>query len=706
MAKRKAKKQKTSLPKVPRQLVSHEAKREIVAIVLITIAVFLILAMLGFAGSLGNWVLMAMQFILGLAVYALPFGFLLIAWVLFQPDKYEFKANNLFGAIFTFVCLAGLAHLIFAPATVSFTTVGSGGGLVGMGLSAVMLPILNRPVSIFILVSLLLISLVVAANTRVKDLFKSLLLLFHRERNSEGELVEPTELKVNNKLIVKGTVGEDDLPEPKKKEASATLATIDKDWVYPSVDLVKSTSTQADPGDAKATAKLIQNTFADFGYEVAMDVVDVGPTVSQYSLKPPTGVNLNKITALDRNLALALEAEQVRIEAPIPGKSLVGIQVPNKKAATVRLGDILASKEVSGKGTKLNFVLGRDVSGDIITTDLGKAPHLLVAGATGAGKSVMINTLITSLLYRNSPSELKLILVDPKRVELGLYHDIPHLLTPVIVEPTQAISALKWAVAEMDRRYRLLQDHGKRGIDEYNAQKDIDSMPYIVVVVDEFADLMMVAGKDVEALIQRLTQMARAVGIHLVLATQRPSVNVITGVIKANVPTRVALTTASQVDSRTIIEMSGAEKLLGKGDMLFASPSFIKPKRVQGVWLSEEEVTAVTDFLRAAREPEYNEEVLAQSVRIKGMAGGGDFDAGEDALFTDAADAVIQANKASASLLQRRLKVGYARAARLMDMLEEQGVVGPPDGAKPREVLISSVDELGGSDGGERDAAE
>jgi S-DNA-T family DNA segregation ATPase FtsK/SpoIIIE len=508
--------------------------------------------------------------------------------------------------------------------------------------------------------------------------------------------VEQSEFKINTTLPIKGSVGEEE-PEPKKK-ASVMLTSVDKDWVYPPLDLVKATSTQADPGDAKATAKLIQSTFGDFGYEVDMHGVDVGPTVSQYSLRPPNGVNLNKITALDRNLALALEAEQIRIEAPIPGKSLVGIQVPNKKAATVRLGDILASKEVSGKGTKLTFVLGRDVSGEIITADLGKAPHLLVAGATGAGKSVMINTLITSLLYRNSPSELKLILVDPKRVELGLYQDIPHLLTPVIVEPMQAISALKWAVAEMDRRYRLLQDHGKRGIDEFNAQKDVDSMPYIVIVVDEFADLMMVAGKDVEALIQRLTQMARAVGIHLVLATQRPSVNVITGIIKANVPTRVALTTASQVDSRTIIEMAGAEKLLGKGDMLFASPSFIKPKRVQGVWLSEEEVKGVADYLRSAREPEYNEEVLAQSVRIKGV-GGGDYDTGEDDLFNDAAEAVIQGGKASASYLQRRLKVGYARAARLMDMLEEQGVVGPPDGAKPREVLISSVDELGGGGG-------
>lgn len=699
MAKKKRKvkkKDKSRLPGEPRMEISGEAKREIAAIVLITIAVFLILSMIGLAGSLGGWVFMAVSFVIGLAAFVLPFALLLIAWVLFQPAKYEFKPNNLFGTIAVFICLAGLAHLIFAPDSIDFATVGSGGGMLGFGLSAAMLPILNKPVSIFILVALLLICLVVATNTRVKDLFKSFLSLFMRERSSDGEVAQSGEFKINNKLPIKGSVGEDE-PEPKKKEASVTLSTMDKDWKYPPLELVKATSTQADPGDAKAVAQLIHSTFADFGYEVVMDGVDVGPTVSQYSLKPPSGVNLNKLTALDRNLALALEAEQVRIEAPIPGKSLVGIQVPNKKSAQVRLGDILASKEVKGKGTKLSFILGRDVSGEVVMADLGKAPHLLVAGATGAGKSVMINTLITSLLYRNSPAELKLILVDPKRVELGLYQDIPHLLTPVIVDPPQAISALKWAVAEMERRYKLLQENGKRGIEEYNAQKDVDNMPYIVIVIDEFADLMTIAGKDVEALVQRITQMARAVGIHLVLATQRPSVNVITGVIKANIPTRVALTTASQVDSRTIIEMSGAEKLLGKGDMLFMSPSFIKPRRVQGVWLSEEEVKAVSDYLRTAREPEYDEEILKQAVRIKGGGAGG-YDTGEDDLYDEVVDLAIQSGEISASTIQRRFKVGFSRAGRLIDMLEEHGVVGPKEGAKPRKTLVSSRDEV---DGGE-----
>jgi len=332
-------------------------------------------------------------------------------------------------------------------------------------------------------------------------------------------------------------------------------------------------------------------------------------------------------------------------------------------------------------------------------------PHLLIAGATGSGKSVMINALLTSLLYRNSPNDLKLILVDPKRVELGLYNDVPHLLTPVIVEPEKCISALKWAVAEMERRYKLLASAGNRNIVEYNKVRKDDKMPYIVIVIDELADLMVVASQDVETLIVRLAQMARAVGIHLVLATQRPSVNVITGIIKANIPARIAFSVVSQVDSRTIIDQMGADKLLGKGDMLFVSPDFIKPRRVQGVFVEEKETKLVTDFLREQRKPEYNDEVLTQKVNLHGKGGagsgagvGGDGEIDDD-LFMDAADAVIKAGKASTSMLQRRLRIGYARAARLVDLLEEQGIVGPADGARPRDVLVSSIDAIGGGAG-------
>jgi len=331
-------------------------------------------------------------------------------------------------------------------------------------------------------------------------------------------------------------------------------------------------------------------------------------------------------------------------------------------------------------------------------------PTLAVVGATGSGKSAMINSFLTSLLYRNSPNDLKLILVDPKRVELGLYNNIPHLLTPVIVEPEKCISALKWAVAEMERRYKLLAEVGNRNIIEYNKAHPEEAMPYIVIVIDEMADLMVLAAADVESLIVRLAQMARAIGIHLVLATQRPSVDVITGIIKANIPARLAFSVASQVDSRTILDQMGAEKLLGKGDMLFASPDFMKPRRIQGAFLDEKEVKGVTDYLRSQREPSYNDEVLAQKVTLGGgRASGGGGEAGDidDELFDEAAEAVIRAGKASTSMLQRRLRVGYARAARLIDLLEEQGVVGPADGARPRDVLVSSLDQVrGGSPAG------
>jgi S-DNA-T family DNA segregation ATPase FtsK/SpoIIIE len=363
----------------------------------------------------------------------------------------------------------------------------------------------------------------------------------------------------------------------------------------------------------------------------------------------------------------------------------------------VRLRDVLSSPEVEAEKDPLSFVLGRDVSGTPMVADLAKMPHMLIAGATGSGKSVMINALLTSLLYRNSPSDLKMILVDPKRVELGLYNNIPHLLTPVINEPEKCISALKWAVAEMERRYKLLSEVGNRNIIEYNKAHPEEAMPYIVIVIDELADLMVLAAADVENLIVRLAQMARAIGIHLVLATQRPSVDVITGIIKANIPARLAFSVASQIDSRTILDQMGAEKLLGKGDMLFSSPDFMKPRRIQGVFLDEKEVKSVTDYLRSARDPQYNDDVVSQKVSLGGgRSGGGDYGDPDDDMFDDAAEAVLHAGKASASMLQRRLRVGYARAARLLDLLEERGIIGPADGARPRDVLISSMDEIHG----------
>jgi DNA segregation ATPase FtsK/SpoIIIE, S-DNA-T family len=386
---------------------------------------------------------------------------------------------------------------------------------------------------------------------------------------------------------------------------------------------------------------------------------------------------------------LALAAHPIRIEAPIPGKSLVGVEVPNKSGAIVRMRSIMETETWKGRRSNLSVVLGLDVAGHPQVADITKMPHLLIAGATGSGKSVCINALLVSLLYQNSPKNLKMILVDPKRVELSPYNNIPHLLTPVIVEPDKTVSALKWAVAEMENRYRILQQAGKRNIGEYNSARGKEGMPFIVIVIDELADLMAVSANEVEGLICRLAQMARAVGIHLIVATQRPSVDVITGLIKANIPTRIAFSVASQVDSRTILDQAGAEKLLGMGDMLFVSADTPKPKRIQGALVSEKEVNSITAFIKSEGEPEYNEEILKQATRSSN-----DLSAPDDDLFLDAADCVIRAGKASASLLQRRLRIGYARAARLLDLLEERGIIGPADGARPRDVLVSDISEV------------
>lgn len=484
---------------------------------------------------------------------------------------------------------------------------------------------------------------------------------------------------------------------PAEVHSALTLAS-DPNWKLPSTSLLSHKQDRADAGDVEGNARIIQDTFDNFSISVEMEGANIGPSVTQYTLKPPSGTKLTKITALENNIALDLAATSIRIEAPIPGKKLVGIEVPNVKPATVRMSGMLESKEWQEEGHgPLTFAIGRDIAGKPIINDLAKLPHLLVAGQTGSGKSVMINTILTSLLYRNGPSDLKLILVDPKQVELKPYEDIPHLLTPVITEPEKCISALKWTVAEMERRYTALSEIRVRNIVEYNNKKKEEGMPYIVVVIDELADLMMMAARDVEALIVRIAQKARAVGIHLVLATQRPSVDVITGLIKANVPARIAFTTASQVDSRTIIDQIGAEKLLGKGDMLLSTASMPKPQRIQGAFIDDDETNKVTDFIREQRPPQYDDEVVSMPVQLNGKGGiVADVDAADEPVFRQAVEVVVEAGKASTSLLQRRLRIGYGKAARMIESMEEQGIVGPADGSRPREVLVHSVEEVFG----------
>lgn len=468
-------------------------------------------------------------------------------------------------------------------------------------------------------------------------------------------------------------------------------------WEYPPLSLLNDDpGKKAERGDINKIASVIEKTLQSFNIEARVAELNLGPAVTQYALEIALGTKVSKITALANDLALATEAPtgQIRIEAPIPGRNLVGIEIPNRSLEVVTFRTMLASSAVQKSKSKLTVAMGLDVSGTPVVADIGKMPHVLVAGTTGSGKSVLINAFICSLLFRASPSEVKLILVDPKRVEFTAFNGIPHLLTPVIVEPEKILSALKWAMEEMDRRYKLFAERGVRNIEGYNELSGFQAIPYIVIVIDELADLMMFAPVEVEDAIARLAQMARATGIHLVIATQRPSVNVITGLIKANVPTRIAFNVSSMIDSRVILDSPGAEKLLGRGDMLYVPPDQSKPTRIQGSFISEKEVKMLVDFLKAKQIPiEYTEEITSKPLPLKGKGGGAGSVDGRDALFEDVVRLVCQFDTASASFLQRKMKIGYSRAARILDELEEMGVVGHAEGSKPRDVLVRNADE-------------
>ncbi|MBW1888263.1 MAG: DNA translocase FtsK [Deltaproteobacteria bacterium] len=484
------------------------------------------------------------------------------------------------------------------------------------------------------------------------------------------------------------------------------------EYKSPPIDLLEKEKGKPSAGDIKTNSRIIKKTLESFEIPVEMSGVNVGPTVTQYSLKPAEGIKISKITSLSNDMALALATHPIRIEAPIPGKSLVGIEVPNKVRSLVRLRDLMQAPEFSDHPSDLVFCLGKDVSGHPMYANLGKMPHLLVAGSTGTGKTIFLNTLILSLLYRNSPDRLKLILIDPKRVEFSIYSSLPHLLCPAIVDSSKAVNALKWLIDEMDRRFKELAKVRARNIYSYNeksAKNDFERLPYIILIIDELADLMAAKGREVETSVVRLAQMARAVGIHLVVATQRPSVEVITGLIKANITSRITFQVASQVDSRTVLDTSGAEKLLGAGDMLFISSEIVKPKRMQAAYISEKEVKKVVDWIKTEFEVIEGEDLkdsLSEALRRESEAGTvdpDDFSSQEDSLYEEAKRVIIQHRKASASLLQRKLRIGYARAARLIDTLEERGLVGPSQGAKPREVYIRNADNQYGEDSLERE---
>ena len=688
------------------------------AVTMLLVALLLLLGGFGTGGKLPLSLYHGIYWTFGWAAFIVPLGLGYCGVAIFMREERKVPKDKLSSLIISLLAASGFFYVSFANKDALGNWSGGYGGKVGRLLGSAILGALDKiPAAlIFFIIAVLAICFVLGLSA--KDL---VMLLKKKETEADGDTdlddlkaKAQSNFKLNEGVPIEhhslngsepparlSTLKNTAQKLSKDENHEALTIASDPDWKFPPLSLLNQKQDKADPGNVNANAQAIKDTLANFNIDVEMEGANIGPRVTQYQLKPPSATKLTKITALESNLALDLAATNIRIEAPIPGKRAVGIEVPNVKPAIVRISSILESGEWSALDSGLGFVIGKDIAGKAVVADLQKMPHLLIAGQTGAGKSVMINTFITSLLYRNSPSDLKLILVDPKQVELTLYNEIPHLLTPVINEPEKCISALKWAVAEMERRLRTMAEVGKRDIMQYNLLKKEEGMPYIVIVIDELADLMMMAARDVESLVVRLAQKSRAAGIHLVIATQRPSVDVITGLIKANIPARIAFTVASQVDSRTIIDQMGAEKLLGRGDMLLLTPDMPKPKRVQAALIEESETTSVVDFIKMQRPPQYDDEVVSQPVQLSGKGGASsDYSGGEvnDEMWRDAVHVVLENRKASTSLLQRRLRIGYGRAARLIETMEEQGIVGPADGSRPRDVLVSSMDEVFGDD--------
>ncbi len=672
------------------------------AILLMIAALFILLGGFGTGGRLPKGLFSGTYWAVGWAAFVVPIVLIFFGITKFASENKRVPLGKFISMIAGLAFTASWFYVVFATKDSIGSYSGGHGGEVGKLLGGTVLNAIDKwPAGVMFLV-FSIIAFFFAFGISLQELVKLSHLFRRKEEDTDLAALKQkaTEgFKLNEGVPVEHTgaraVFKSSAPKVSSENQVALTVASDPDWKFPSVDLLNQKQDKANAGDVNGNAKTIKETFDNFNINVEMEGANIGPRVTQYTMRPPAGVKLTKIAALENNLALDLAAQSIRIEAPIPGKKAVGIEVPNVKPATVRLSSVFTSPAWDEFKNPLSLAIGKDIAGNAVVGSLERMPHLLIAGQTNSGKSIMINSLLTSLLYRNSPSDLKLILVDPKHVELSLYNDIPHLLTSVITEPEKCISALKWAVAEMERRYRTLAEAKTRNIVEYNQHKQDEGMPYIVIVIDELADLMMMAARDVEALVVRVAQKARAVGIHLVIATQRPSVDVITGLIKANIPARIAFTTTSQVDSRTIIDQIGAEKLLGAGDMLYSTSEMPKPKRIQGALIESGEVQAVTDFLRSQRPPQYDSEIISQPVQLHGRgASMSDLDTADEPVFKDAVGVVVEAHKASTSLLQRRLRIGYGKAARLIESMEEQGIIGPPDGSRPREVLVSSVEEV------------
>lgn len=723
----------------PKLGLSLETKKTIWAVIFFALAAVTVLSFFNLAGFVGHYVLAAFSTLFGWGYFIFPVVLIFTGILFLKPWRGQLYFSTIIGSFLLLLASLGILEHLASDK----------GGWLGAAVTVPINYLFGFWATLIFLVAFLIVSILIMANfsfkravslpdedekkgvkiPEIKDGVKiedssreekpaTAILSLETETQEAGL---PAKLKVIFDRVMEMALPEEDdgfeISEIRESNVGGgkSLPKLRRPKVayeFPSLNLLESDSGRPTSGDIKANANIIKRTLQNFGIEVEMGEVFIGPTVTQYTLKPAQGVKLSKIVTLQNDLALALAAHPLRLEAPIPGKSLVGIEVPNKSVALVRLRNLLDNEEFRRETSLLAFALGRDVAGIARYADIAKMPHLLIAGATGTGKSVAIHSIIISLLFRNSPETLKFILIDPKRVELSQYNGIPHLLTPVIMEGKKAMMALRWAIKEMERRYQVFLAAGSRDIVSYNEKnkgREEGILPYILIIIDELADLMAAYGRDVEALIVRLAQMARATGIHLIVSTQRPSVEVITGLIKANITSRIAFQVASQVDSRTILDISGAEKLLGNGDMLFMAGDVSKPRRLQGAYVSEKEVKKVVGFIleKSDKYLESETEAKAESDIAEALSGEGigndsisfDLENSEegvdDELYDEAKEVVIQAGKASASLLQRRLRIGYARAARLLDIMEERGLIGPVDGAKPREVYVKAKEGKG-----------
>ncbi|MBI2097256.1 MAG: DUF87 domain-containing protein [Candidatus Sungbacteria bacterium] len=680
---------------------SPETKKSVLALIFFLGAAITLLAYAGQAGALGWYIYYVLDLLLGRGYFLATAAFVLGGVSFLLSLRERLYLSTLIGSGLFLVVSLGMVELIWGDRT---------GGYTGYAISYPLKMILDFWASLVVLAAVDIVALLIIFNI-------PLFAMRGDEEDSEGDEVTEKEetVVVNIADTLRQIAGSTKSAILSKEEAARSPAPVKLDddfpvakrlpkYAYkrPPLDLLNDDKGTPSSGDIKANANIIQRTLQNFGIDVEMAEVSIGPTVTQYTLKPAEGVKLSRIVALQNDLALALAAHPIRVEAPIPGKSLVGLEVPNRSIALVGLRNLLEERQYQDNPAPLLFTLGRDVTGSPVYADLARMPHLLIAGSTGSGKSVSMHSIITSYLYRNPPEVLRFIMIDPKRVELSTYNGIPHLMAPVITDSRKTIQALRWAVREMERRYELLAAAGARDLLSYNVKlssgknREEEPLPYLVVIIDELADLMVAFPREVEGSIVRLAQMARAVGIHLILTTQRPSVEVITGLIKANITARIAFQTGSQIDSRTILDMAGAEKLLGNGDMLFLAGDTAKPRRIQGAFLSEPEIRKVVEFLKREEEAPIYDQAITEprhDLEKNGLFADvdGDFN---DPLYESARRVVTESGKASASLLQRRLKVGYARAARLLDILEENGIIGPGSGAKPREILAGRENQV------------